>query len=131
MLCLRCRLIIPLAAIALYAPSGFIKIRKKKKKKKNRRSCWGLFNLQNKDSGLDKHLSRRPTFPIGHAKMGGQFEIVSPIETKLEILLFVPHYLKRVCSFHFKCASIKIFGNDKIPFQLSYFYYAFSYIYVV
>ena len=34
MLCLRCRLIIPLAAIALYAPSGFIKIRKKKKKKK-------------------------------------------------------------------------------------------------
>ena len=31
MLCLRCRLIIPLAAIALYAPSGFIKIRKKKK----------------------------------------------------------------------------------------------------
>ena len=34
MLCLKCRLIIPLAAIALYAPSGFIKIRKKKKKKK-------------------------------------------------------------------------------------------------
>ena len=30
MLCLKCRLIIPLAAIALYAPSGFIKIRKKK-----------------------------------------------------------------------------------------------------
>ena len=34
MLCLKCRLIIPLAAIALYAPTGFIKIRKKKKKKK-------------------------------------------------------------------------------------------------
>ena len=71
MLCLKCRLIIPLAAIALYAPSGFIKIRKKK----NRRFCWGFFNLQNKDSGLDKPLSRRPTFPIGHAKMGGQIEI--------------------------------------------------------
>ena len=50
--------------------------------------------------------------PIGSAKMAGQILSESPIETQLEILLFVHYYLNKTCSFHFKHFSIKSFVNE-------------------
>ena len=34
------------------------------------------------------------------------------LETQLETLLFVPYYLNRTCSLHFKCVSCKSFWNE-------------------
>ena len=50
--------------------------------------------------------------PIGYAKNVRQNQSVQPIETQLEILLFVPYHLNRTRSFHFKCVSIKSFCNE-------------------
>ena len=62
-------------------------------------------------TGVDKFPSRPRTF-WGTQKMGGQNQSVRPIETKLEIFLFVLYYLNRTCSFHFNSASIESFCNE-------------------
>ena len=72
-------------------------------------------------SGVDKFLSRRPTFwarnftcapDRAHKKMGGQNQSVRPIEIQLETLLFMLYDLKRTSSFCFKCVSIKSYCNE-------------------
>ena len=59
-------------------------------------------------SGVDKFLSSRPILecailfahPIGHAKMGAQYQGAGPIETELETLLFALYYLNSTYSFN-------------------------------
>ena len=62
--------------------------------------------------GVDKFLSRRPTFRSGTQKMGGQNQSIRPIEVQLETFLFVLYYLNRTCNFHFSSASIESFCNE-------------------
>ena len=47
-------------------------------------------------TGVDKFPSTPPTF-WGTQKMGGQNQSVGPVETQLEISLFILYYLNRTC----------------------------------
>ena len=63
-------------------------------------------------TGVDKFISRQPTFRSGTQKLGGQNQSARPIETQLETFLFVLYYLNRTCIFHFSSASIESFCNE-------------------
>ena len=67
---------------------------------------------KNAFTGVDKFLSRRPTFRSGTQKRGGQNQSIRPIEVQLETFLFVLYYLNRTCNFHFSSASIESFCNE-------------------
>ena len=80
-------------------------------KKYGQNSSYEAF--QNKISQLD--LSFELSFEFARSrtqKMGGQNQIIRLIDTQLETLLFVFYYLKRTCSFCFKCIPIKSFCNE-------------------
>ena len=63
----------------------------------------GSENISGKKAftGVDKFISRRPTFRSGTQKMGSQNQSARPTETQLE-----------TCSFHFSSASIESFCNE-------------------
>ena len=70
-------------------------------------------------TGVDKFLYKRPIFQMrkfylrawsGTQKMGAQSQIVRPIETQLETLLFALYYLNSTYNLHFQCQKFLQWG---------------------